>query len=49
MDGPVSLKSPQQSMVRYCFVIGAVFTVCYDIIYLGLRFSILGIKVDNDL
>jgi hypothetical protein len=29
------LKLPQQSMVRYCFAIGAVLAVCYDIIYLG--------------
>jgi hypothetical protein len=35
-------------MVRYRFAIGAVLaTTCYDIIYLGLRFSQLGIKNDN--
>jgi hypothetical protein len=34
-------------MVRYCFAIGAVLTAGYDIIYLGLRFSMFGIKVDN--
>jgi hypothetical protein len=34
-------------MVRYCFVIGAVLTAGYDIIYLGLRFSMFGIKVEE--
>ena len=34
-------------MVRNRFVIGAALTVCHDVIYLGLRFSILGIKLDN--
>ncbi len=36
-----------ECMVRYCLAIGAVLTVCYDIIYLGLRFSTLRTKVDN--
>jgi hypothetical protein len=36
-----------ERMVRYCFAIGAVLAVCYDIIYHRLRFSMFGIKVDN--
>ena len=36
-----------ERMVRYRFAVGAVLTVCYNIIYLGLRFSIFRIKVDN--
>jgi hypothetical protein len=36
-----------ECMVRYRLAIGAVLMVCYEIIYLGLRFSTLRTKVDN--
>jgi hypothetical protein len=44
----VSLEvTTTERMVRYRFAIGAVLTVCYGIIYFGLRFSTLGTKADN--
>jgi hypothetical protein len=48
MDAPCFVEvATTECMVRCCFAIGAVLVVYHNIIYFGLRFSILGIKVDN--